>query len=132
VPLLREKLLSPACLIVVALLCGCATSGAEQDLDEIPAAQRAAVDALREVGDKELALQPYDALGKVEGVSCRRTYRGMPSTWEATVRRTKYEALKKGANAISNLACGNPEGRSYIKLCLDSIRCTADAIRFRN
>ncbi len=116
-------------LLAIALLSGCATPGSVENPDDIPAAKLSAIDAMPEVGDKELATQPYEALGKVEGVSCRRSYRGAAPSWEETVRRTKYEAMKKGANAISDLACGLPEGRSYFKLCFDSIRCTADAIR---
>jgi hypothetical protein len=82
-----------------------------------------------EVGDKEFAMHHYETLGKVEGVTCKRSHWGAGPSWEETVRRTKYEAMKKGAHAIFNLACGLPEGRSYLKLCFDSIRCTADAIR---
>jgi hypothetical protein len=115
-------------LLVIALLAGCATPGSLEDLEEIPAAKLAAINAMPEVGDKELAMQPYETLGRVESVSCRRSYRGPAPSWEETVRRTKYEAMKKGANAIANLACGPAEGPSLTKLCFDSIRCAADAI----
>jgi hypothetical protein len=99
-----------------------------ENLEEIPAAKRTAIDAIPEIGDKEIAMQPYETLGRVESVSCRRSYRGPAPSWEETVRRTKYEAMKKGANAIANLACGPAEGLSLTRLCFDSIRCAADAI----
>jgi len=118
-------------LLIVALLAGCATLKAEENLDILPAAQIAALDAMPELGDKELA-RPHATLGKVEGVSCKRPYSGSTPSWEATVRRTKYEAMKKGANAIANLACSLPEGRSITHLCLESIRCTAEAILLNN
>ncbi|HLX81815.1 MAG TPA: hypothetical protein VKS43_14645 [Burkholderiales bacterium] len=120
--------LPAASLLIIALLPGCATPGGEEDLDHLPAAQIAAIGALPELGDQELAGRPFQSLGKVEGVSCKRPYSGSTSSWEATILRTKYEAMKKGANAIADLACGLPERRSIIKLCLESIRCTANAI----
>jgi hypothetical protein len=119
-------------LLIIAFLPGCATPSSSEYLDDIPAAKRAEIEAMPEIGDKELSTQPHETLGKVEGVSCKRSYWGSAPSWEATVQRTKYEAMKKGANAIANLACGLPEGRSYFKLCFDSIRCTADAVRLRN
>jgi hypothetical protein len=116
-------------LLAVALLAGCATPGNTEIPDDLPASKRAEIDAMPEVGDADFPGKPRETLGKVEGVSCKRSYWGQTPSWEETVRRTKYEALKKGANAIANLACDLPTGRSYIKLCLDSIRCTADAVR---
>jgi hypothetical protein len=119
-------------LLVIAFLPGCVTPGNSENLDAIPAARRAEIDAMPEVEENKLGMQAYETLGKVEGISCKRSFWGSAPSWEETVRRTKYEAMKKGANAISNLACGLPEGRSYFKLCFDSIRCTADAIRIGN
>jgi len=119
-------------LLTIALLPGCATPVSEEDLDHLPAAQIAAISTMPELGDQELARQPYQSLGKVEGVSCKRPYSGSTPSWETTVMRTKYEAMKKGANAIASLACGLPERRSIIKLCLETIRCTADAIFLTN
>lgn len=119
-------------LLIIRLLSGCATPKVEENLDNLSAAQIAAISAMPELGDKELAMQPYQSLGKVEGVMCKRPYSGSTPSWDETTRRTKYEAMKKGANAIANLACGLPEGRSITRLCLDSIRCTADAILLNN
>jgi hypothetical protein len=119
-------------LLAILLLAGCATAGGSGNPDEFPAAMRAEIDAMPEVADKDLRMKPHETLGKVEGIMCKRSYWGSAPSWDETVRRTKYEAMKQGANAIANLACGLPEGRSYTKLCFDSIRCTADAIRLRN
>ena len=116
-------------MLVVAFLTGCAVAGNTETPDELPAAKRAEIDAMPELGDADFPGKPRETLGKVEGVSCKRSYWGASPSWEETVRRTKYEAMKKGANAIANLACDLPTGRSYLKLCLDSIRCTADAVR---
>ena len=121
-----------ATLLLIGLLPGCATPKVEENLDNLSAAQIAAISAMPELGDKELAMQPHQSLGKVEGVMCKRPYSGSTPSWDETTRRTKYEAMKKGANAIANLSCGLPEGRSILKLCLDSIRCTADAILLNN
>jgi len=118
-------------LLAITFLSGCVTSSSSENLEDSPAAKRAEIDAMPAVGDKELSTQPHESLGKVEGVSCKRSYWDSAPSWDETVRRTKYEAMKKGANAIANLECGLPEGRSYIKLCFDSIRCTAEAIQFR-
>ncbi len=121
-----------ATLLIAGLLPGCAAPKAEENLDNLSAAQIAVIAAMPELGDKELATRPYQSLGKVEGFMCKRPYSGSTPSWDETTRRTKYEALKKGANAIANLACSLPEGKSVMKLCLDSIRCTADAILLNN
>ena len=119
-------------LLIVAMLPGCASTGGSAYLADIPDARRAEVDAMPDLADKELSQRPYETLGKVEGVSCKRSYWGSSPRWDDTIRLVKYEAMKKGANAIAHLECGAPEGRSYTKLCFDSIRCTADAIRLEN
>jgi hypothetical protein len=45
------------------------------------------------------------------------------------VRRTKFRAMQAGGNAITDLSCDAPQGRSLTTLCLESIRCTARAVR---
>ena len=119
-------------LLAATILAGCAGSGSSPYLGDIPDAKRAEVDAMPDLEDKELSLRPHEVLGKVEGVSCKRSFWGSMPRWDETIQLTKYEAMKKGANAIAHLECGAPEGRSYTKLCFDTIRCTADAIRLEN
>ncbi len=99
---------------------------AMEHLDDIPEAMIAQVDAMPEVRDEGAAQQVIDS---VAGVSCRRAYRGMPASWEDAIRRTKYRALQKGANAIADLSCERPKGGSLTTMCLESIRCTARAVR---
>ena len=119
-------------LLAIAILAGCAATGGSAYLGDIPDAKRAGIDTMPDLGDKELSLRPHEVLGKVEGVSCKRSYWGSSPRWDETIQLTKYEAMKKGANAIARLACSAPEGRSYTKLCFDAIRCTADAVRLEN
>ncbi len=116
-------------VFAAALLGGCALPNPTkmEQLDDIPEAMIAQVDAMPEVGDENGV-----AIDNVEGVSCRRKlswFKAMPASWEDAVRRTKYRALQKGANAIANLSCGEPKGGSLTTMCLESIRCTARAVR---
>ena len=97
-----------------------------EQLDDIPEAMIQQVDAMPETRDENARRQVID---DVVGVSCRRAYRGMPASWEDAVRRTKYRALQKGANAIAELSCERPKGGSLTTMCFESIRCTARAVR---
>jgi hypothetical protein len=118
-----------AALAVAALvLQGCSIPNPTrmEFLDDLPEDKFSEIDALPEVP----AGPKVAVLGEVEGVSCKRSYRGAAAaTWEDAVRRTKYRAIQKGGNAISNLSCGLPKGSSFTTLCLESIRCTASAVR---
>jgi hypothetical protein len=116
-------------LLAIVFLSGCVAPNRSEDLNDITAAKRAEIDAMPEVEEKELSGKPYESLGKVEALTCKRSPWGPAPSWEETVRRTKFEAMKRGANAIANLACDLPEVRSYTKLCLESIHCMADAVR---
>lgn len=99
-----------------------------EQLDDIPEALIPQLDAMPVVGDETGV-----AMDNVEGVSCRRRtlswLKGMPASWEDAVRRTKYRALQKGANAIANLECEQPKGGSLTTVCFESVRCTARAVR---
>lgn len=115
---------------MAALLGGCALPNPTkmEQVDEIPAAMIPRLDAMPVVQDETGV-----AIDDVEGVSCRRRtlswFKAMPASWEDAVRRTKYRALQKGANAIASLACEEPKGSSFTTMCLESIRCTARAVR---
>ncbi|MGH8764828.1 MAG: DUF2877 domain-containing protein [Burkholderiales bacterium] len=100
-----------------------------EHLDDIPAEMVPRLDAMRELpADKPAA---FETIGTVEGVSCKRAYKGASASWEDATRRTKFRALQLGADAIANLSCGRPEGASLTAVCLESIRCTANAVRAR-
>lgn len=98
-----------------------------EKVDDLPEAEIARIDALPEVRQVDPAR--FETIGAVEGVSCRRAYKGTPASWEDAVRRTKYRALRMGGDAISELSCGKPESVSVSTFCLESIRCTASALR---
>ena len=116
-----------------ALLSGCAMPTmptiAIEHLDDIPAAEISAIDAIPEIPAGTLSKMPHETFVDVAGVSCRRSYWGSAPSWEDAVRRTKYRAMQQGANAIANLSCDLPEGNSLSAMCLESICCTASAIR---
>lgn len=117
-----------AAVAAAALFSGCSIPNPTQMefLDDLPAEKFREIDALPEAAPGARAA----ALGDVEGVSCKRSYRGAAAaTWEDAVRRTKYRAMQKGGNAIANLSCEAPKGRSLSTLCLESIRCSATALR---
>jgi hypothetical protein len=104
-------------------------------LDEIPGDKIAEIDRVPEVAPQALPTQAYADLGPVEGISCKRSSREVAS-WEDAVRRTKYRAMQKGGNAISNLVCEEPKGGLMSRLtsavaptCMESIRCTATAVK---
>ena len=119
-----------ALFLAAALLAGCALPNPTrmEQLDDIPEAMIPQLDAMPEIHDENVV-----AIDTVEGVSCRRRalswFKGMPASWEDAVRRTKYRALQKGANAIANLSCEEPKGGSLTTMCMESIRCTARAVR---
>jgi hypothetical protein len=115
------------------LLAGCASSIPRNvKLDDIPADQVARIDAL-----PEAAPGGYTKLGDVEGISCNHRSPKTSASWEDAVRRTKFRALKMGADAIADLDCGLPkEGPLLSRLtgyvlstCEETIRCTASAVR---
>ncbi|HEX2648997.1 MAG TPA: hypothetical protein VHN19_03560 [Burkholderiales bacterium] len=112
----------------VALLGGCALPNPTkmERLDDIPEAMVAQLDAMPVLQDDRV---PRVSIEEVEGVSCRRAWKGMPASWDDAVRRTKYRALQKGANAIADLSCERPQGRSFTTMCFESIRCTARAVK---
>ena len=120
-----------ALLAVTALAAGCSLPNptAMEHLDDIPPAEFPAIDAIPDLAADSLRTVPHTSLAEISGVSCRRTYGGASPSWEDAVRRTKYRAMQNGANAITNLTCGFPEGKSLTTLCLESIRCTASGIR---
>ena len=97
-------------------------------LDEIPQAKLAEIDALPEIRPENAKSVSYRKLGDVEGVSCKRSSKELAS-WEDAVRRAKYRALQKGANAIADLKCEEPESHPLTTLCYESIRCTASAVQ---
>jgi hypothetical protein len=100
-------------------------------LDDIPADKLAEIDALPELrADTGARLPPYTDLGTVEGVSCKRSKKELAS-WEDAIRRTKYRAMQKGGNAITNLYCEEPKGKSLTTLCYESVRCTANAVQLQ-
>lgn len=118
-------------LLALVLLGGCSLPNPAkmERLDDIPEAMIARLDAMPVLQDDGT---PRQSIEQVEGVSCRRAYKGMPASWEDAVRRTKYRALQKGANAIADLSCERPQGRSFTTLCFESIRCTAQAVKTGN
>ena len=99
-----------------------------EQLDDIPEAMIPQLDAMPVISGENVVV-----IDDVEGVSCRRRtlswFKGMPASWEDAVRRTKYRALQKGANAIAELSCEQPKGSSLTTMCIESIRCTARAVR---
>lgn len=130
----RARILSAAA--VSLLLAGCASSIPDNvRLDDIPDAKVASIDALPEVAPGAPAA--YADLGKVEGISCNRRATKEPATWADAVRRTKYRAMQKGANAIADLDCGPPKTGPLLSritgyvasTCEETIRCTASAVR---
>ena len=125
--------LSRAALLVTAavLAAGCTLPNPTklERLDDLPAAKLPEIDAVPEILAGKLAAVRYEPLAEVVGVSCRREWKGTPPSWDDAVRRTKFRAMQAGGNAISNLACESPRGGSFTTLCLESIRCTARAIR---
>jgi hypothetical protein len=118
-------------LAAAAFVAGCALPNPTkmEVLDDIPADRIAEIDAVPEILVGKLAALRHEALANVTGVSCRRVYKGTPPSWEDAVRRAKFRAMQAGGNAITNLSCDSPQGRSLTTLCLESIRCTAQAVR---
>ena len=114
-----------------AFVVGCAIPNPTkvEVLDDIPAAKIPEIDAVPEILAGKLAAMRHEPLVNVTGVSCRRVYKGIPPSWEDAVRRTKFRAMQAGGNAITDLSCDAPQGRSLTTLCLESIRCTARAVR---
>lgn len=114
-----------------ALVAGCVVPNPTkmERLDDMPAAKLPEIDAVPEIPAGKLAALRHEALAEVNGVSCRREWKGTPPSWEDAVRRTKFRALQAGGNAIGNLNCELPQSRSLTTLCYESIRCTARAIR---
>ena len=117
-------------IVVLASGCSLPRPWERVQLDDIPGAKVAEIDALPELAVEKPAPPPYRDLGPVEGISCKRSSRELAS-WEDAVRRMKFRAMQKGANAIKDLQCEEPKGRSLTTLCYESIRCTATAVEVR-
>ena len=126
-------------LALLLVLVGCSLVPAKApELDDIPADKVAEIDALPEVPGEPLPTQVYVDLGMVEGISCQHSRKEPSASWDDAVRRTKFRAIKKGANAIANLSCETPRGGTVIgrwtstfmnRECIESIRCTASAVK---
>jgi hypothetical protein len=118
-------------LAAAALVAGCALPNPTkmEHLDDMPDAKIPEIDAVPEILAGKLAAARHESLAEVTGVSCQRTWKGTPPSWEDAVRRTKFRAMQAGGNAITGLNCDSPRGRSLTTLCFESIRCTARAIR---
>jgi len=120
---------APALLIILLAGCSVPKPWERVELDDIPSSKFAEIDALPDIRrDTGAPLPRYADLGQVEGVSCKRSRREMAS-WEDAIRRTKYRAMQKGGNAITNLSCEEPKGSSLTTLCYESVRCTAQAVQ---
>jgi len=118
-----------ASLVILVAGCSAPKPWERVRLDDIPADKVAEIDALPEIrGDTGARTRPYADLGPVEGVSCKRSRKELAS-WEDAIRRTKYRAMQKGGNAITNLYCEEPKGKSLSTLCYESVRCTANAVQ---
>jgi hypothetical protein len=118
---------------LILLIAGCSAPKPRERvrLDDIPADKAAEIDALPEIrADTGGRTPPYTDLGPVEGVSCKRSKKEVAS-WEDAIRRTKYRAMQKGANAITSLYCEEPKGKSLTTLCYESVRCTANAVQLQ-
>ena len=124
-----------AALSAILVLWGCASSMPKTvELDDIPADKVAEIDALPEIRPE--APTTYAVIDKVEGISCKRSKKDNAS-WEDALRRTKYRAIKKGANAIADLDCEMPKGGPLLSritgyfssTCQETIRCSASAVR---
>jgi len=116
-------------LLLSASLWGCSVPRPWEmvQLDEIPAEKLAEIDALPEIRPEKASMVSYRKLGDVEGVSCKRSSKQLAS-WEDAVRRAKFRAMQKGANAIADLSCEAPQSHLLTTLCYESIRCTASAV----
>ena len=122
-------------MLLLLLLQGCSSIPGIVELDEIPAGKGADIDALPEVARE--AANGYKDLGSMEGISCRRRSSKEPASWEDALRRAKFRAMQKGANAFTDLECGPPVAGPWLSritgyvmsTCTETIRCTASALR---
>src|SRR5256885_502601 len=105
-----------ASAMVLPILIGCSAPRPWEmvHLDDIPVERIPEIDAIPELK----AGAAHTPLGSVEGISCRRSSKGM-ATWEDSVRRTKFRAMQMGGNAIADLSCEAPKGRSLSTLCYE-------------
>ena len=126
-----RRLCAALSLVAAALAAGCAMPNPTkmEQLDDMPEAKFPEIDAVPEIPAGKLAAMRHEPLAEVAGVSCRRAWKGTPPSWEDAIRRTKFRAMQAGGNAIASLSCELPQGRSLTTLCLETIRCSARAIR---
>jgi hypothetical protein len=116
-------------LFSVVLAAGCAPFIPVVKIEELPAGQKAAIDAMPVYEARDLARRRYVTIAQVEGFSCQDLLWAPGASREDAVRQVKHWALQKGADGITNLTCGAKEGVSLITNCWETIRCAADAIK---
>jgi len=121
--------------MVLVLVQGCSSIPRLVELDEIPSAKIAEIDALPEVA--RTPAMAYQELGMVEGISCRQRSSTEPASWQDALRRAKFRAMQKGANAFTDLECEPPKPGPFLSritgyvmsTCNETIRCTVSAVR---
>lgn len=70
----------------------------------------------------------YKVLTVVEGHSCQFSPFDPPASRVAAIEQAKLHAMAAGANAVTNLQCGDREGSSTSTNCYELISCTAEAV----
>jgi hypothetical protein len=68
-------------------------------------------------------------LGPLTATSCKNKLWDKDATAEDATNQLRLQARARGANAIGNLVCEQPEGTSLAKNCWTSVVCTGTAIK---
>ena len=90
---------------------------------------REAISAVRILNLAQLDGLSFEVVGFVEGFSCQNKMWEPAASRSAAVEQLKYRAWKIGADGITNIEFGSPEGTSLRTNCWDMIRASAEAVR---
>lgn len=92
--------------------------------------QRAKISAVRIIDGPPT--QPYDVLGTVDGLACKRNaYMETEVSRAEAMDEVKIKAAELGANAVINLVCQKSSSTDWRNNCWASDKCIGDAVRLK-
>ena len=111
-------------LSAASLLSGCISNANINDLDTEGLAKLSAL----EVYEGAIA-QPYESLGVVKGLSCKRTRFDPEPTHQEALDGIKLNAAQMEADAIINLNCQARSTIDWSQNCTATVLCVGEAIQ---
>jgi|SRR5437773_705539 len=99
------------------------------ELDKTSRAELQTLIPIYEMG--KLRQSTYDRLGTVEATSCQNKIWDPLASRDDALIQLRYKARIQGANAVTEVACGDQAGTSLLKNCWTSVTCHGVAAKLQ-